>query len=125
VAGRLVSNEKLAADLDATLLSLRELAGQFERTSKDPRIAEVVQKTNSILTSLQSTTRGLADTMPKISQNVVSTTDALPATLLQAQLAAHELELLLAQLRHNWLFGGSGGPAAPASSRAPAVQVRP
>jgi phospholipid/cholesterol/gamma-HCH transport system substrate-binding protein len=125
VAGRLVANEKIAADLEATLLSLRELAGQLERTSKDPRVSEIVQKTNSILTSLQATTRGLAETTPKITQNMVATTDTLPATLLQAQLAAHELELLLAQLRHNWLFGGSGGPTAPASSRAPAVQVRP
>lgn len=124
VAGRLVSNEKLATDLEATLLSLRELAGQLERTSKDPRIGEVVQKTNAILTSLQATTRGLAETTPKITQGVISTTDTMPATLLQAQLAAHELELLLAQLRQHWLFGGSGTPA-PASPRAPAVQVRP
>jgi len=124
VAGRLVANEKLAADLEATLLSLRELAGQLERASKDPKIAEVVQKANAILTSLQTTTRGLAETTPKIAQNVVSATDTMPATLLQAQLAAHELELLLAQLRHHWLFGGSGAPA-PAGTRAPAVQVRP
>jgi phospholipid/cholesterol/gamma-HCH transport system substrate-binding protein len=124
VAGRLIANDKLAADLEATLLSLRELSGQLERTSKDPRIAEIVQRTNAILASLQTTTRGLAETTPKITQNVVSTTDTLPATLLQAQLAAHELELLLAQLRQSWLFGGSGTPA-PASARAPAVQVRP
>jgi phospholipid/cholesterol/gamma-HCH transport system substrate-binding protein len=124
VAGRLVANDKVAADLEATLVSLRELAGQLEHTSKDPRIAEIVQKTNAILTALQTTTRGLAETTPKITQNVVSTTDTLPATLLQAQLAAHELELLLAQLRQSWLFGGSGTPA-PTTNRAPAVQVRP
>jgi len=35
VAGRLIANDKVAADLEATLLSLRELAGQLERTSKD------------------------------------------------------------------------------------------
>jgi phospholipid/cholesterol/gamma-HCH transport system substrate-binding protein len=125
VAGRLVANEKIAADLEGTLLNLRELAGQLERTSKDPRVGEILQRTNSILTSLQTTTRGLAETTPKISQNVVSTTDALPAMLLQAELAAHELELLLAQLRHHWLFGGSGSPAAPASGRTPAVKVSP
>jgi len=124
VAGRLVANDKIAVDLEATVLSLRELAGQLERTSKDPRIGEVVQRTNAILTSLQTTTRGLAETTPKITRNVVETTDTLPATLLQAQLAAHELELLLAQLRQSWLFGGSGTPA-PTSNRAPAVQVRP
>lgn len=126
VAGRLVANEKTAADFEATLTSLREMTAQLERTSKDPRIAEIVQKTNAILASLQTTTRGLAETTPRITQNMVSTTDTLPATLLQAQLAAHELELLLTQLRHNWLFGGSGGTApAPAGGRAPAVQARP
>ena len=83
-----------------------------------------MQRTNAILASLHTTTRGLAETTPKITQNVVSTTDTLPATLLQAQLAAHELELLLAQLRQSWLLGGSGTPAPP-TSRAPAVQVRP
>jgi phospholipid/cholesterol/gamma-HCH transport system substrate-binding protein len=124
VAGRLLANDKIATDLDATLLSLRELVAQLERTSKDPRITEVVQRTNAILASLQTTTRGLAETTPKITQGVLSTTDTLPATLLQAQLAAHELELLLAQLRQSWLFGGSGTPA-PTTNRAPAVQVRP
>jgi phospholipid/cholesterol/gamma-HCH transport system substrate-binding protein len=126
VAGRLVANEKLATDLEATLVSVRELAAQLERTSKDPRIGQILLKTDSVLTSLQATTRNLATTMPKITENVTATTDAMPATLLQAQIAAHELELLLGQLRHNWLFGGSGGaPTAPASRRAPAIEVRP
>ena len=126
VAGRLIANDKLASDLEASLLSVRELAAQLERTSKDPRIGQILLKTDSVLTSLQATTRNLATTMPKITENVTATTDAMPATLLQAQIAAHELELLLGQLRHNWLFGGSGGaPTAPASRRAPAIEVRP
>ncbi len=126
VAGRLIANDKMASDLEATLLSVRETAGQIERTTKDPRIAQIVVKTDSILTSLQATTRNLAATTPQITQNVTATTDALPTTLLQAQLAARELELLLGQLRHHWLFGGGGSaPAAPTSRRAPAVEVRP
>jgi phospholipid/cholesterol/gamma-HCH transport system substrate-binding protein len=125
VAGRLISNEKLAADLEQTLANVRELSSQLERTSKDPRIAQILQKTEAVLTSLQATTRNLATTMPRITENVTATTDALPTTLLQAQIAAHELELLLGQLRRNWLFGGSGAPAAPPSRRAPAVEVRP
>ena len=125
LAGRLISDGKLASDLEATLVSVRELALQLERTSKDPRVAQILQKTDSILTSLQATTRNLASTTPQITRNVQATTDAMPATLLQAQIAARELELLLGQLRHHWLFGSGSAPAAPATRRAPAVEVRP
>ena len=125
VAGRLIANDKLGNDLEASLVSIREMAAQLERTSKDARIAQIIQKTDSILTSLQATTRNLAATTPRITENVAVTTEALPSTLLQAQIAAHELELLLGQLRHHWLFGGSSAPAAPATQRAPAIQVRP
>jgi phospholipid/cholesterol/gamma-HCH transport system substrate-binding protein len=125
VAGRLIANDKMAADLEATLLNVRELAAQLERTSKDPRIGQILLKTDSVLTSLQVTTRNLATATPRITENMTATTDALPATLLQAQIAARELELLLGQLRHNWLFGGSSAPAEPPSRRAPAVEVRP
>jgi phospholipid/cholesterol/gamma-HCH transport system substrate-binding protein len=125
VAGRLVANDKIAGDIEATLVSLRELASQLERTSRDPRFGTIVQKTDAILNSLQTATRDLAQSTPKITEGVTSTTDTLPATLLQAQLTAHELEQLLAQLRHHWLFGGSGSAEAPTSLRAPAVQVRP
>jgi phospholipid/cholesterol/gamma-HCH transport system substrate-binding protein len=125
VAGRLIANDKMATDLEQTLVNVRELAAQLERTSKDPRIAQILQKTDSVLTSLQATTRNLAATTPQITRNVTETTDALPTTLLQAQIAARELELLLGQLRHHWLLGGSSAPSAPASRRAPAVEVRP
>ena len=125
VAGRLIANDKMATDLEQTLVNVRELAAQLERTSKDPRIAQILQKTDAVLTSLQATTRNLAATAPQITRNMAETTDALPATLLQAQIAARELELLLGQLRHHWLLGGSSTPSAPASRRAPAVEVRP
>jgi phospholipid/cholesterol/gamma-HCH transport system substrate-binding protein len=125
VAGRLIASDKMANELEASLRSVRELTAQLERTSKDPRIGQILQKTDSILTSLQTTSRNLATTTPRITENVAITTEALPSTLLQAQIAARELELLLGQLRHHWLFGGSSAPTAPASQRAPAIQVRP
>lgn len=125
VAGRLISSDKMANEVEAALVSVREMAAQLERTSKDPRIAQILVKTDSILTSLQQTTRNLANTTPRIAENVAVTTEALPSTLLQAQIAAHELELLLAQLRRQWLFGGSSTPPAPPSRRAPAIEVRP
>jgi phospholipid/cholesterol/gamma-HCH transport system substrate-binding protein len=125
VAGRLIANDKLAGDLEQTLVSVRELAAQLEQTSKDPRIAQILQKTDAVLTSLQATTRNLAATTPQITRNMAETTDALPTTLLQAQIAARELELLLGQLRHHWLLGGSSAPTPAASRRAPAIEVRP
>ena len=124
LAGRLISDDKLSADLEASLVSVRELAAQLERTSKDPRIAQILVKTDTILTSLQTTTRNLAASTPQITRGLQDTTDAMPATLLQAQIAARELELLLGQLRHHWLFGGSSAPAQP-TRRAHAVEVRP
>lgn len=126
VAGRLIANDKMATDLETTMVSVRELASQLERTSKDPRIGQILQKTDSVLASLQTTTRNLAATTPQITRNVAETADTLPTTLLQAQLAARELELLLGQLRHHWLFGGGGSNATPAPNRrAPALEVRP
>ena len=115
----------MAADLEASLVSVREMASQLERTSKDPRIGQILAKTDSVLTSLQATTRSLAVSTPKMTQNVIDSTEALPTTLLQAQIAARELELLLGQLRHHWLFGGSAQPAPADGRRAPAVGVRP
>jgi phospholipid/cholesterol/gamma-HCH transport system substrate-binding protein len=125
--GRLVGDRKMAADLEASIASVRDLTQELERTVKDPQIAQIVQKTNASLTSLQATLRVLAASTPQITENVTATTDTMPATLLQAQLTARQLELLLEQLRHNWLFGGSSSTSPPTATglRAPASEVRP
>ncbi|WP_421999130.1 MlaD family protein [Reyranella sp.] len=123
--GQLLASDKLVAELQLTVENTRSLIAQLERTAKDPQIGQVLRKTDSVLTSLQTTMRSLASSTPKIADNVVATTDALPATLLQAQIAAHELELLLGQLRRSWLLGGSGTPPAAPSRRLPPVEVRP
>jgi phospholipid/cholesterol/gamma-HCH transport system substrate-binding protein len=125
MAGRLVTDRKMAEDLEASLASVRELTRELERTSKDPHVAQIIEKTDAALTSLQATLRVVAASTPQITENVTATTDSLPTTLLQAQLTAHELELLLGQLRHHWLFGGSSAPPQPVSRRAPASEVRP
>ena len=126
LAGRLISNDKLANDLQASLTSVREMAAQLERTSNDPRIGQILQRTDAVLASLAVATRNLATNTPRITENVAVTTEALPSTLLQAQIAAHELELLLGQLRRSWLLGGSSSsPATTTTRRAPAVEVRP
>jgi phospholipid/cholesterol/gamma-HCH transport system substrate-binding protein len=133
VVGRLVSDDRLGAQIQAaladtvsTVAHANGLLAELERTSKDPRIPVLIQRADALMASLQTTARNLAVVSPKFGQitnNVADTTDSLPATLLQAQSTAHELELLLGQLRHNWLLGGSAAP--PPSRRAPASEVRP
>jgi phospholipid/cholesterol/gamma-HCH transport system substrate-binding protein len=64
--------------------------------------------------------------LPAIARNVEASSANMPQVLLQAQQTALELERLLAQLRGHWLLGGDGAdPAAGASRRQPASQVRP
>jgi len=125
MAGRLVGDQKMAANLEASLASVRELTKELERTSKDPRIVQIIGKTDAALGSLQATLRVVAASTPQITENVTASTDSMPAALLQAQVTAHELELLLAQMRRTWLFGGSGEPQPAVSRRAPASEVRP
>lgn len=124
VVGHLLADDKMAADLEASLVSVRELALQLERTSKDPRIGQILQKADSVLASLQVTTRSLARQTPRLTEGAATSLEAMPSTLLQAQVAARELELLLGQLRHHWLLGGSSAPQ-PVNRRAPSVEVRP
>ena len=101
-----MADDKMAADLEASLLSVREPPPSSNARRRIRASARSWSATESALASLQATTRNLATSLPKITDNVTATTDAMPAPLLQAQIAAHELELLLGQLRHNWLFGG-------------------
>lgn len=133
VIGRLVSDDKLGGQVQAalsdavsSLAHANAMMAELERMSKDPRIPLILQRADSLMASLQTTARSLAAVSPKFGQitnNVVDTTDSMPATLLQAQSTAHELELLLGQLRRNWLLGGSAAP--PPGRRAPASEVRP
>jgi phospholipid/cholesterol/gamma-HCH transport system substrate-binding protein len=125
--GKLLTDNKLGNDLQATLVEAQAamahangLLAELERNSKDARIAAIIQRTDAILASLQVVTKNLASASP----NIASTTDSMPALLLQTETTARELELLLAQLRRHWLLGG--GNTTPASSRrAPASEVRP
>ena len=125
--GKLLADDKMATDLAATLTAAQSavahtngLVAELEKSTKDAKIASILQRTDAILGSLQVVTRNLAAASP----NIMTTTDSMPALLLQTESTARELELLLGQLRRSWLLGGGG--ATPASSRrAPASEVRP
>ena len=126
--GKLLADDKMAADFAATLAAAQEavahangLVAELEKNAKDTHIASILQRTDAMLASLQVVTRNLAAASP----NIASSTDAVPALLLQTELTARELELMLGQLRRSWLLGGSGGATPAPSRRAPASEVRP
>ncbi|MGE5151997.1 MAG: hypothetical protein ACM3II_17920, partial [Rhodospirillaceae bacterium] len=125
--GKLMTDKKLGNDLQAALAEAQSamahangLLAELEKSSKDARIAAILQRTDAVLASLQIITKNLATASP----NITTTTESMPTLLLQTESTARELELLLGQLRRSWLLGGGG--ATPASSRrAPASEVRP
>jgi len=134
-AGRLLADDKMVTDLQAILASAQSamthangLMAELERTSRDARLPGMVQRTDSILASLQTLSKNLASASPRFGQlteSVTATTDSMPALLLQTETTARELELLLAQLRRHWLLGGGTSAPATAGRRAPAGEVRP
>ncbi len=126
--GKLLADDKMAADLAATLAAAQSavvhangLVAELEKNSKDARIATILQRTDAILASLQVVSKNLAAASP----NITTSTESMPTLLLQTESTARELELLLGQLRRSWLLGGGGGATPAASRRAPASEVRP
>ncbi len=131
--GKLLTDEKMVSDVQSALAAAQSamahansLMAELEKTSKDARLPSILQRTDGILASLQVVARNLAAASPKFGQvtsGVASTTESIPALLLQTETTARELELLLGQLRRSWLLGGTAAP--PAGRRAPANEVRP
>jgi len=87
----------------------------------DPRIGQILLKTAPLLTSLQATSAIHLATQDdaKIPRNVTATHRTHAATLLQAQIGLHELELLLGQLRHTGFRRQLSAPANRAGKPAP------
>ena len=131
--GRLLADDRIVSDVQSALAAAQSamvhannLMAELEKTSKDARLPSILQRTDGILASLQVVARNLAAASPKFGQvtsSVASTTESIPALLLQTETTARELELLLGQLRRSWLLGGTAAP--PAGRRAPAGEVRP
>ena len=131
--GKLLADDKMVSDVQSALASAQSavahannLVAELEKTSRDARLPSILQRTDGILASLQVVARNLAAASPKFGQvtsSVASTTESIPALLLQTETTARELELLLGQLRRSWLLGGTAAP--PAGRRAPAGEVRP
>jgi phospholipid/cholesterol/gamma-HCH transport system substrate-binding protein len=74
----------------------------------------LLARADRALASLEQASRDVAratPALPRATRNVAEGTQNLPAVVVQLQETARELELLLTQLRGNWLLGGAGAPA--------------
>ena len=124
-AGRLLSDDTLIRQAEATVTTLKGVVAQL-----DPiigRVPGLEDRTQQILANVRAATGDLKQAtpqLPAIAHNVAETTANLPALLTQAQASTEQLEKLLVQLRGNWLLGGSGTPP-PDPLRLPPREVRP
>jgi phospholipid/cholesterol/gamma-HCH transport system substrate-binding protein len=102
--------------------------GSGRGTTPDGSLPALLRRADRTLASLERASRDLArasPALPRAARNVAEGTEPLPAVVVQAQQTARELEMLVEQLRGNWLLGGDGGPAPRDALRPAADRVRP
>jgi phospholipid/cholesterol/gamma-HCH transport system substrate-binding protein len=143
--GRLLLEDRMAREVETLLTQvntdIRRLAPILEAlqttvgnvSALTTRIAEqsgelpqLTRDAGQLLTSLQSVMQDLSRTtphLPKMIANVSDATADVPVLLGQTQQVLYELELLLQQLRSNWLLGGGSEP--PRNDRIPTLEVTP
>ena len=92
VAGRLIANDKMAADLEATLLNVRELAAQLERTSKDPRIGQILDEVRAKVVPLIDDVQKAVLAFTAVAQRAVDPAGPLEQTLASAAGIARRVE---------------------------------
>ena len=137
--GILLKDDTLARNLAATTEQARAAMAQLEAVTHDisaivasakagdSSVPALLKRTDETLASLQTAMKELsqgAERVPQIARNVEGGTENLGSLLTQTQQSAHELELLLTQLRGLWLLGGGGKPPEQ-PARLPATEVRP
>jgi len=143
--GRLLVEDRMAREVETLLTQvntdIRRLAPILEAlqttvgnvSALTTRIAEqsgelpqMTRDAGQLLASLQSVMQDLSRTtphLPKMIANVSDATEDVPVLLGQTQQVLYELELLLQQLRSNWLLGGGNEP--PRNGRIPTLEVTP
>jgi len=143
--GHLMASDALAVDSERTISSLEgqvaKLGGLMNELnaagknvddlsakaiSDKEGVPQVLRRVNTLLASLNSVTRDLAQAAPRlppIARHTEAATADLPALLTQLQVTLAELDKLVVQLRGNWLIGGSTPPPEP--RRLPASNVQP
>ncbi|HUL09004.1 MAG TPA: MlaD family protein [Candidatus Acidoferrum sp.] len=131
--GRLVSDETMMRNLEATAADAREAVADARRmlaqlNASENGVPELLRRADATLATLQAAMRNVAaaaERAPRIARNVENTTANLPSLLTQTQQSAHELELVLAQLRRSWLLGGTAAAKEEPSARLPSTEVQP
>ena len=131
VAGRLIGDEALVEELEGIIGVVREAVEGLrpviarldvvtedaavvssvarEQMERVPEILERVEESLGVSRAMLEEARAAIERVPAIAEGVNETTDRLPGLALQLQTTIAELELLIMQLRSNWLLGGSGG----------------
>jgi phospholipid/cholesterol/gamma-HCH transport system substrate-binding protein len=137
--GVLLKDETLARNAQDTAAAARAAMAQLETVThdiaaivaaantSDSGVPALLKRTDQTLASLQAAMKDLsqgAERVPQIARNVEGGTENLGSVLVQTQQTAHELELLLTQLRGLWLLGGNGAPPAK-PVRLPSTEVSP
>jgi phospholipid/cholesterol/gamma-HCH transport system substrate-binding protein len=137
--GVLLKDETLAQNAEETAARARAAMAQLDAVMRDiaaivtaantsdSSVPALLKRTDQTLASLQAAMKDLssgAERVPQIARNVEGGTENLGSVLVQTQQTAHELELLLTQLRGLWLLGGNGTPPAK-PVRLPSTQVNP
>ena len=111
-------------ELNAAAKNVDDLSAKA--VSDKEGVPQLLRRLNTILATLNSVTRDLAQAsphLPQIARHTEAASADLPALLTQLQLTVAELEKLVVQLRGNWLIGGSTAPPEP--RRLPASNVQP
>ncbi len=133
--GSLLSDDRLARDLEQTVASINTQMAQVGEILKNVdaatgNVPEVVESANSTLMAVEGTVNEIGETIPefaKLVRNTTTASEALPTFLAQTEQTLAELQTLLQQLQGHWLFGGKGGDGAPQGEalRPSPLQARP
>ncbi|WP_089722092.1 MlaD family protein [Candidatus Entotheonella palauensis] len=124
--GRLMTEDQLTRDLEATALNLVTLTTALNEESDG--IPQVMQRVQTMLVSVQDLLTDLRRNGPnviRLTKNMADTTDRLPALMLQTDQTLDDLDKLIVQLRSLWLLGGKRAPnQRRPSRRLPSLEIK-
>ena len=145
--GRLLTEDKLARDLEsliaqldtetkrmgpilddlaATIQNVSAFSAQFDDPSGD--IPQIARSLKEALASAEAVMKDLSQAtpqLPKIVKNLGDTSDTVPILVVQVQQVMVELERLIKQLQTSWLLGGTSRADSQTAARLSPLEVNP